>query len=199
VAGTHHHQPPPLSLPLQDVTTPIIFSTMPAPILISAFKRTRTIALLQLFLYVLLFVGIVLAQSYLQTTQSGTLYLCITAVFLLGGLMCGLQMIRFGVQAWQNWQATESRLLGILKTDPQQVAWLYQTEFPIHVLFLEVAHLPKVMAYLRNGLSIDIHTNRADQAGVLAELRRLAPDAVLGYSQELMTIYRKDPANFGKN
>ncbi|HUN21655.1 MAG TPA: hypothetical protein PK299_00825 [Anaerolineales bacterium] len=172
---------------------------MPAPILISAFKRTRTLAFLQLTLYILLAVGIVLAQSYVQTTSSGTLYLCITAVFLLGGLMCILQIIRFGVQAWQNWRPTESRLLGILKTDPQQVAWLYQTEFPIHVLFFEVARLPKVMAYLRNGLSIDIHTSRADQAGVLAELRRLAPDAVLGYSQEQMVTYRKDPANFGKN
>lgn len=111
--------------------------------------------------------------------------------------MCLLQIVRFGVQTWQNWKPQDSRLLGILRTHPEQVVWLYQTQFPIHLLFFEVTRLPKVLAYLKNGLSIDIHTSQAEQTGVLAELHRLAPQAVVGFREELMNDYRKDPANFG--
>lgn len=161
----------------------------PLDTLFDALARTRNVRLAGVFLFLPIAIGFAIVP--LLAAGSGELSVGQAIMFE------ALAAASLGVTAWLGAVAFRLRdprrnpIAELVEKRPQEIAWIYLLEE--HQRGLVVL---TVMIWKTDGRSETIRVVHDDAAALLDEIARRAPHAARGYSRELESRYRQNPAQF---
>lgn len=137
----------------------------------------------------LLFGGLSIMALTSDNLSQDVLYSCIIGLVILFSGTIGIFLL------YKNTASKNKELVNILKEQPGEIIWVYQI---VKMTYGKASQKQVVLCFKSGKKLMTLYRPKENTEGLIRLAQEIFPGAVIGYRDEWLPIYKKDPGQFNK-